>query len=196
LNPIVTNASFKSLSDEDILSKYLLTQNTNFFDLLYDRFTDKVYAKCISMLKDHELAEDATQEIFIKILLSVSKFAFKSKFSTWIYTITYNYCIDQIRKNKKQATISWEDNKKTDLVDDTIYDAEIKETNVYRLKEILDLLHIDDKSILMMKYQDDLSIKDICNVVNKTESAVKMKILRAKEKFLKIYYEQYGHLAS
>lgn len=196
MNPIVTNASFKSLSDEDILSKYLLTQNTNFFDLLYDRFTDKVYAKCISMLKDHELAEDATQEIFIKILLSVSKFAFKSKFSTWIYTITYNYCIDQIRKNKKQATISWEDNKKTDLVDDTIYDAEIKETNVYRLKEILDLLHIDDKSILMMKYQDDLSIKDICNVVNKTESAVKMKILRAKEKFLKIYYEQYGHLAS
>jgi RNA polymerase sigma-70 factor (ECF subfamily) len=184
------------MSDEDALNQYLLTQNVNYFNLLYDRYTDKVFAKCISMLHDHELAEDATQEIFVKILLSLSKFGGKSRFSTWLYSITYNYCIDQIRREKKDITVSIQDYTHLDKEDDELYDAEIKETNVFRLKEILSLLSAEDKSILMMKYQDDLSIKDICMILDKTESAVKMKILRAKEKFLKIYQEQFGEIAS
>ena len=77
-----------------------------------------------------------------------------------------------------------------------MYDSEIKETNVFRLKEVMERLSAEDKSILMMKYQDDLSIRDICNILDKTESAVKMKILRAKEKFLKIYHHEFKELAS
>ena len=180
------------MSDEEALEQYLLTQNVNYFNLLYDRYTNKVYSKCISMLKESELAEDATQEIFVKVLLSISKFSGKSKFSTWLYSVTYNYCIDIIRKGKKEIIVSLEDNTKLDLEDDGILDAEIMETNVFRLKQVLGLMNVEDKSILMMKYQDDLSIKEICDVMEKTESAVKMKILRAKERFLKIYQENYS----
>ena len=196
LNPILTTPSFKTMSDEEALEQYLLSQNVNYFNLLYDRYTDKVYAKCISMLRDQELAEDATQEIFVKILLSLSKFSGKSKFSTWLYSITYNYCIDQIRKVKKENTVTVNDFSRIDQIDDDIYDSEIKETNVFRLKEVMERLSAEDKSILMMKYQDDLSIRDICNILDKTESAVKMKILRAKEKFLKIYHHEFKELAS
>ncbi|MBK7636447.1 MAG: RNA polymerase sigma factor [Saprospiraceae bacterium] len=184
------------MSDEEALEQYLLSQNVNYFNLLYDRYTDKVYAKCISMLRDQELAEDATQEIFVKILLSLSKFNGKSKFSTWLYSITYNYCIDQIRKVKKENTVTVNDFSRIDQIDDDMYDSEIKETNVFRLKEVMERLSAEDKSILMMKYQDDLSIRDICNILDKTESAVKMKILRAKEKFLKIYHHEFKELAS
>lgn len=180
------------MSDEEALEQYLLTQNVNYFNLLYDRYTNKVYAKCISMLKESELAEDATQEIFVKVILNLSKFSGKSKFSTWLYSVTYNFCIDIIRKGKKEIIISLEDNTKIDVEDDGMLDAEIMETNVYRLKEVLGLMNVEDKSILMMKYQDDLSIKEICEVIDKTESAVKMKILRAKERFLKIYQECYS----
>lgn len=179
------------MSDEAALEQYLLTQNVSYFNLLYDRYTNKVYSKCISMLKDGEKAEDATQEIFVKVLLSLSKFNGKSKFSTWLYSITYNFCIDIIRKDKKEIISSLEDNTKFDI-EDNIEDSEIMETNVYRLKEVLGLMNVEDKSILMMKYQDDLSIKEICDVMDKTESAIKMKILRAKERFLKIYQENYG----
>lgn len=196
LNPILTTPSFKTMSDEEALEQYLLSQNVNYFNLLYDRYTDKVYAKCISMLRDQELAEDATQEIFVKILLSLSKFSGKSKFSTWLYSITYNYCIDQIRREKKENTVTVNDFSRIDQVDDDMYDSEIKETNVFRLKEVMEKLNAEDKSILMMKYQDDLSIRDICSILDKTESAVKMKILRAKEKFLKIYHEEFKELAS
>ncbi|MBK8624309.1 MAG: RNA polymerase sigma factor [Saprospiraceae bacterium] len=179
------------MSDESALEQYLLTQNVNYFNLLYDRYSNKVFAKCISMLKDNDIAEDATQEIFVKVLLSLSKFNGKSKFSTWLYSITYNFCIDIIRKGKKDIITPLDDNTYLDI-EDNIDDSEILETNVFRLKEILEKMNIDDKSILMMKYQDDLSIKEICDVMDKTESAIKMKILRAKERFLKIYQENYG----
>jgi RNA polymerase sigma factor (sigma-70 family) len=196
LNPVLTNPSFKAMSDEDALEQYLASQNVNYFNLLYDRYTNKVYAKCMSMLRDQELAEDATQEIFVKILLSLSKFNGKSKFSTWLYSITYNYCIDQIRKEKNENFVQVNDFSRIDKVDDDMYESEIKETNVFRLKEVMDKMNAEDKCILLMKYQDELSIKDICNILDKTESAVKMKILRAKEKFLKIYKDDFGELAS
>jgi RNA polymerase sigma factor (sigma-70 family) len=192
LNPVITHSTYKLMSDEEAVEQYLLTQNVNYFNLLYDRYTNKVYAKCISMLRDAEQAEDAAQEIFVKILLSLSKFNARSKFSTWLYSITYNFCIDIIRKSKKEIIVSLEDHTKVDVEDNGMYDAEIMETNVFRLKEVLNLMNVEDKSILLMKYQDDMSIKEICDVIDKTESAVKMKILRAKERFMKIYQESYG----
>lgn len=196
LNPIIAHSSHKTMSDEDALEQYLLTQNVNYFNLLYDRYTNKVFAKCISMLKSDQAAEDATQEIFVKILLNLSKFSGKSKFSTWLYSITYNFCIDLIRKEKKDITVPLEDYSKVDYEDDNRHDAEILEMNVYRLEEVLGLMNVEDKSILMMKYQDDLSIKEICEAIEKTESAVKMKILRAKERFIKIYKQNYGKSGS
>jgi len=184
------------MSDEEAVEQYLRTQNVNYFNLIYDRYTNKVYAKCISMLKDNEAAEDATQEIFVKILLSLSRFTGKSKFSTWIYSITYNYCIDMIRREKKDMEVAVNDFSRIDTEDDNLHDAEILETNISRLRVILNHMSAEDKSILMMKYQDDLSIREICDMLNKTESAIKMKILRAKEKFLKIYREIYNEQVS
>jgi RNA polymerase sigma factor (sigma-70 family) len=143
------------------------------------------------MLRDDEMAEDATQEIFVKILLSLSKFGGRSKFSTWVYSITYNYCIDFIRKGKKEATSTLEEGR-LDVEDDSAYDNEIAEVSVSRLQDVLDDMITEDKSILMMKYQDDLSIKDISEVLDKSESAIKMQILRAKERFLKIYKSRYA----
>lgn len=184
------------MTDEEAVEHYLKTQNVNYFNLIYDRYTNKVYAKCISMLKDNEAAEDATQEIFVKILLSLSRFTGKSKFSTWIYSITYNYCIDMIRREKKDIEVAVNDFSRIDHEDDNIFDAEILETNISRLRVVLNHMNAEDKSILMMKYQDDLSIREICDMLNKTESAVKMKILRAKEKFIKIYKEHYNDKVS
>ena len=196
LNPTIVSSSYKTMSDEEAVEQYLRTQNVNYFNLIYDRYTNKVYAKCISMLKDNEAAEDAAQEIFVKILLSLSRFTGKSKFSTWIYSITYNYCIDMIRREKKDMEVAVNDFSRIDTEDDNLHDAEILETNISRLRVILNHMSAEDKSILMMKYQDDLSIREICDMLNKTESAIKMKILRAKEKFLKIYREIYNEQVS
>lgn len=196
LNPIISGVATKSMTDEEAIEAYLATQNTNYFNVLYDRYSSKVFGKCFSLLKSEAKAQDAAQEIFVKVLLNLSKFSGRSKFSTWLYSITYNFCIDVIRKNKKDVGVLVDDiNAYGDEVADDIEDAQILETSVVRLKEVLNEIPAGDKAILLMKYQDEFSIKDICEILNKSESAIKMKIKRAKEKFVKTYKEMYQDVA-
>lgn len=69
-----------------------------------------------------------------------------------------------------------------DIVDDDVPDQELLEMEVKQLKRVLEEIPVDDKAILLMKYQDDMSIKEIAGILGKTESAVKMRIKRAKAK--------------
>ncbi len=171
---------------------YKESQNTQYFEELYKRHSNKVFGKCLSILKDTELANDAVQEIFIKILLNMSKFKEASKFSTWIYSITYNYCIDTVRRRKKNTLMFSGDDESLEDVADEVEDSQILETSISRLKVILNKIPVGDKAILMMKYQDSMSIKDISAVLDKSESAVKMKIKRAKQKFRLVYGDNYS----
>lgn len=187
LNPVISGSISNTLSDQEIIDKYLKSQNPHLFDILYERYSKVVFVKCHSLLRDQSKAEDATQEIFIKVLLNLVKFNGKAKFSTWLYSITYNFCIDSIRRQKKDKSVSVEDMSDLDEIVVEIDDKLLLETNIVRLKEILQVLPLEDKAVLLMKYQDDMSIKDICNTLNKSESAIKMKIKRAKEKFVTQY---------
>jgi RNA polymerase sigma factor (sigma-70 family) len=176
-----------------LISLYLEDQNTTYFTLLYRRYAGKVFAKCISMLCDDGLARDATQDIFIKVLLNLGKFTEQSSFSTWVYSITYNFCIDIIRKKKKNILIFSEDIGKFNAsVDVEIPDSVILEMETQRLDKVMELMPPGDKAILNMKYIDDMQIKEIALVLNKTESAIKMQIMRAKAKAQTIYEEAYG----
>ncbi len=191
LYPLLTRDIPTTMSDEDVIKEYLATQNSAYFDVLYKRYSGKIFGKCISLLKEEAKAADATQEIFMKILLNLSKFSGKSKFSTWIYSITYNFCIDVIRRAKKDPSLLVDDiETKHDVVDD-IEDTYLLELKVSRLKVILEEIPAMDKSFLLMKYQDDMSIREISEITKKSESAVKMKIKRAKQKFKKTYKEIY-----
>ena len=170
------------MEDLMVIHSYLETQASQCFTILYERYAGKIYSKCISMLRDEALAQDATQEVFTKIFLNLAKFGGKSKFSTWIYSITYNYCIDYIRRTKKKKNLFSDEIEKVPDVVDEIPDKELLEMEVKQLKKVLEILPPDDTAILMMKYQDGMSIKEIGQVIDKTESAIKMRIKRAKEK--------------
>ena len=183
----------KEYSDSELISLYLREQNTTYFTLLYRRYAGKVFAKCISMLSDDGMARDATQDIFIKVLLNLGKFTEQSSFSTWVYSITYNYCIDIIRKKKKNILIFSEDMGKVNAsVEVEIPDSVILEMETNRLEKVMEIMPPGDKAILNMKYIDDLQIKEIAEVLSKTESAIKMQIMRAKAKAQTIYEDLYG----
>ena len=184
-------AQIQPLSDSEIIREYLRTQRQDYFSMLYRKYADKVYRKCITLLKDQGMAEDATQEIFVKIMLSLANFNEKAQFSTWVYSITYNFCIDIIRKQKKTKNLFVDDIERAPDVADEIPDEFLRSMEVKRLKIVLDTIPTDDHAILLMKYQDDMSIKDIAEWMGKTESAIKMKIKRAKEKAQFVYKEKF-----
>lgn len=170
------------MSDVEVINTYLHFQASVCFSLLYSRYSTKVYSKCLTLLKDEALAQDAMQEIFTKIFLNLSRFGGKSKFSTWVYSITYNFCIDFIRKNKKRNNLFSDEMEKTPDVIEEVEDHELLAMEVKQLKQVLGRIPASDKAILLMKYQEEMSIRDIAVALGKTESAIKMKIKRAKVK--------------
>lgn len=170
-------------SDEEIVDLYLKTQKDKYFSEIYKRYSDKIFGKCLSFFKEEAEASDAVHDVFMKILVNLSKFGEKSKFSTWVYSITYNYCIDAIRKSKKM-TIQSIDNVGEEIdFEDENEDNWLQEVDMAQIEKVMDVLHPHDKAVLLMKYMDDMSIKEICGVMEKTESAIKMKIKRAKQRF-------------
>lgn len=191
---MVTTKKISEQSDNELIAAYLRSQDTSFFTALYRRYANKVFAKSISMLNDEALARDATQDIFIKVLLNLAKFNEQSSFSTWIYSITYNYCIDMIRKKKKMPLTFSEDvgklSKETNV---EIPDSVLLEMKQERLEKVLEKMPNGDQVILMMKYHDDMQIREIADVLGKTESAIKMQIMRAKQKAQHLYEEMFGN---
>ncbi|HFA48817.1 MAG TPA: sigma-70 family RNA polymerase sigma factor [Bacteroidetes bacterium] len=182
------------VKDIDLIQEYLRTKDSKHFSALYRKYSGRVYGKCISLLKEEHLAKDATQDIFMKIFLNLGQFGEKSKFSTWVYSITYNYCIDLIRKKKKMSNIFSDEMEKVPDVVEDVHDEELLTMEVGRLRKVLNEIPVGDKAILLMKYQDGLQIKDIANILNKTESAIKMKIKRAKHKAQKAYKNLYPEI--
>ena len=168
--------------DIDLIRRYLATKDARHFTELYRRYSGKVYGKCISLLREEYLARDAAQDIFMKIFLNLGQFAEQAKFSTWVYSITYNYCIDVIRKKNKSGDIFTDEMERLPDTIDEVNDEALLTMRSDRLRVVLDTIPIGDKTILLMKYQDDLQIKEIAAMLDKTESAIKMKIKRAKHK--------------
>lgn len=180
-------ASIKSMSDEELVRQFIDTQKDVYFEYLYDRYVDKVFRKCMSFVKDEAKAEDYTHDIFLKLVLSLGSYKENARFSTWLYSITYNFCIDRVRINKRMAEDELDEN--ADFVDEELGAGELREMEAQRLRESLEQVAADDKSILLMKYQDDMSIREIAEIFNITESAVKMRLKRAKEKVKKVYLD-------
>ncbi len=183
----MNSATAKNLSDEQLVRLYIETQKNVYFEHLYERYVDKVYRKCLSFVKDKARAEDFTHDIFMKLIVRVGTFKETSKFSTWLFSITYNYCMDQIRIEKRMAESDLDDD--LDVADEEVENPEDIAMEAKQLRKALDTISPDERSILLMKYQDDFSIKEIADTFNLTESAVKMRLKRTKEKLKKYYWE-------
>lgn len=186
---LLTKTNRKTISDEEAVSEYLKTHNNYYFEIIYGRYSPKIFAKCLTLLQDEHLAQDATQDILMKIVLNLSKFGGKSKFSTWVYSVTYNFCIDQIRRRKKSKHVLVEDDSMIEDIPDDVSDKMMLEVKLDNLKHILEKVSVDDKTILLMKYMDGMSIREIAEIKDRSESAIKMKIKRAKERFIKLHRE-------
>lgn len=181
------------LTDEEILEQICLNGGRAATGELYRRYSNKIFRRCVSLVKDQATAEDLCHDIFLKVLLNISSFQGKSKVSTWVYAITYNFCIDHLRKTKK-ARFQLNDyheleGEHVEFQEDM---GDLRQIRGDRLKKILEQLHIEEKMILLMKYQENFSIKQIQDILQISESATKMRIKRAKEKVRKLYLKQYN----
>jgi len=91
----------KEVDNDLALVERALDNDLAAFEQLVSRYQNKIMAYVARMLNDHEEAEDVTQEVFIKAYRSLDSFRGASSFSTWLYRIATNLCIDRVRKRKR-----------------------------------------------------------------------------------------------
>jgi RNA polymerase sigma-70 factor (ECF subfamily) len=181
--------NIENKSDEDLVKAIVKTNDTLLFEILYDRYAMLVYNKCYGFSKDGDEAKDLTQDVFLKLFVKLASFKGKSKFSTWLYAFTYNHCVNYVTRNTakkfEKKSVDYQDIE--NLSEDDNDDQSFLDMKVDKLKIALEMISPDEKMILLLKYQDFLSIKEIEDVLGIGESAVKMRIKRAKEKLVTVY---------
>ncbi len=178
------------LTDEDIVQRILSQNEVELFEVLYRRYYTKVYDKVFSFLKDKRLSEEFSGDILSKVYEKLPGFKGTASFSSWVYSITYNYCIDYLRLRKKLHYPDWNiTNEMPEIPDESGEDLSgVTSENV---QTILELIHPEEKVLLLMKYQDGLSLKEIGSTLRISEDAVKMRLKRARTRFFFLYKERF-----
>ncbi len=187
--PLEENDPYAHLTDEELVQRIVVNNDPLLFGKLYDRYAKMVYNKCFGFAKSQDEAEDLTQDVFLMLFIKLASFKGKSKFSTWLYSFTYNFCVNYVNRNKqrrmsdKSVPIEDQEYKLTEEVPD----ESILEMKASKLEKALERIPAEDKSILLLKYQDGASIKEISVLMELGESAIKMRLKRAKAKLLETY---------
>lgn len=187
----MAQAQYKDLPDEELVRLIAQENKTELFELLYKRYFLKVVDKCYSFIKNRGMAEDFANDIFSKAFEKLPGFKGNAHFSSWLYAITYNYSIDYLRLKKKLHYPNWNtENEIPDIPDET--EADLQDLSYDNLLQILEMIHPEEKALLLMKYQDNLPGKSIAQTLRISEDAVKMRLKRARTRVIYLYQTKFG----
>lgn len=179
------------MSDEktDILIKSALKGDMQSFEELIYQYEKKVYNVALRVFKNPEDAKDISQDVFIKIYKNLDKFDNKSSFSTWIYRITTNTCIDELRKRKGKETVSInndiEDDEgrfKREFADNepTPEEKVISKEGESEIIKSMNTLSDEHRTIIVMRDIEGLSYTEISEIIGVSIGTVKSRISRAR----------------
>ncbi|KAB1159876.1 sigma-70 family RNA polymerase sigma factor [Tenacibaculum aiptasiae] len=174
-------------NDQTYIDK-VLKGDTNAFSILVEKYKGMIFTLALKMLKSREEAEEISQDTFIKAFKNLNKFKGEAKFSTWLYKIGYRACLDNLKKNKekyKTGTIDEITINKIKSTEGILEGIERKE-RAEIINTCMMSLPEDERSILWMFYFEELSLKEIIELTEFSESNVKVKLHRARKRLLTI----------
>lgn len=183
------------LRDEDIIA-YVLKGKGELFSILVERYQTKVYSTAYNYTHDREEAMDLTQEVFIKVYNNLHSYKSKALFSTWLYRITVNRCIDWTRKKRLQTVSALQDGEDETGIYDTIVDSSwdpeetvVRQEDAESIRAIVEELPEIYKTAIILYYFEDFSPKEIAEIIEVPRRTVETRLFRAKN-MLKLRLEK------
>lgn len=169
---------------EDVeLVKLCQEGDINAFDILFQKHRDRMYGVAYKMVGNQEDALDLTQEIFLKAFQKIDKFNYKSAFSTWLYKLAVNVCIDELRKRKSVREYPTEDTFQQILVDnDTPEDETISNEQEEILWKAINSLKEKERTVIILRDMEGLSYDEIASTLKCSLGRVKSRIHEARNK--------------
>lgn len=174
----------QTLTDIQII-ELILGGQTQLYSLLVKRHQRFVFTLALRFVKNREEAEEIAQDCFIKAYKALMSYNRSAKFSTWLYSITYNTSMTYLRKKKVQ-TLSVYDEQIYQQIDQNISNFKANsfdKTNVHAFINVaITQLNEDDASIIMLFYMAEQSLEEIAKVMSLEANTVKVKLHRARHK--------------
>jgi len=175
--------------ERDVIRR-VLAGDTQAFERLVEENEKKVYALALRMVGSPEDAQDIAQESFVKAYTSLGSFRGESRFSVWLYRLTYNICIDFIRRRRRNQTVALtvtdEDGEtaELDIPDERCSPEAVVETRQLRkvLAECVEALPGHHREIIVMREITGLSYQDMAQALGISEGTVKSRLARARRK--------------
>jgi len=191
------------MTDEKVLIRKVLDGDQEAFAELMALHEKQVYNLCLRMTGHPEDARDLAQEAFLKAWRGLRFYKFESSFSTWLYRLTSNVCIDFLRQQKRRGTVSLvvsdEEGEETEL---EVPDPEplpeqqvIQQENQRVVASAMDELEEEFRLALTLRVVDELSYEEIGEILDLKPGTVKSRIARARIKLKKILTES-GNLSN
>lgn len=186
------------MNNEEILIKKCKKGDLDAFETLIKNHQKRAYNIALKMLKNPEDAMDISQEAFIKVFKYIDSYNNKSSFSTWIYRIVINTCLDYIKKNKNNVLyldepINTDDGSiKREITDNKNNPEKIleKKINNEDINKAISMLKVKHRMIIILRDIQGFSYEEISKMLNLPLGTVKSRVKRARENLRKIILEK------
>jgi RNA polymerase sigma-70 factor (ECF subfamily) len=174
---------------ETRLARLALKGDQRAFAEIVDMYKDKLFHLAYRMTGNRQEAEDVVQEAFLRVYKSLDRYDENQKFSTWIYRITTNLCIDRLRKRRATYSLDAESPDREGLdgyamlpSDERTPESELLLSETQRLiHEAIATLPVKYKTIMILRYLQDLSLQEISDVLDMPVTTVKTRVHRGRE---------------
>ena len=183
------------MSAEDLLIKRAQSGDVAAFEALIEAYEQKVFHIAYRMAGNPDDAADMAQEILLKIFRNVGKFKGESKFSTWVYRVATNTCLDELKKAKRKAAYSLDEEFETEEGQLGVEVADTAPTPEQRVEgqeirdaitEAISRLSEEHRQIIILRDINGLTYEEVADILDCSLGTVKSRISRAREQLRKI----------
>lgn len=173
----------EKLIDDVSLIRKVLSGDVECYSTILVRYSPKIRAYCRYMLGNLSDADDAAQEVFLSAFRNLLSFSSKSKFSTWLYSIANNHCVDRLRKRRLEN--SYLENFSIELPSTVTSSNAVEDYSVLRF--LLSSLSPEQRSAILLKEVEGFSYDEISKMLKCSIDSVKAHLKRARKKLVSIY---------
>jgi RNA polymerase sigma-70 factor (ECF subfamily) len=192
--PITTKARVDHKnSDEAALVRRVQARDEMAFREIVERYQTKVFSIIYGILRNHNDAEDISQQVFAKVYFSIKNFDSRSSLLTWIYKITVNECYDYLRKKRVRKLVyesdfSADDAQRMEASEPAVDQAAPVDKQLAQRDLVVKLLakvSEEDRSLILLKEVEGHSVEELAAMTGLNENTIKVKLFRARQKLVK-----------
>jgi len=177
----------KLQTDDELLRKYIETGNQDLLAEIYFRYYHLVYGICLKYFNDREMAKDGVMMIYEKLLAELQRHEVRN-FKSWLYKLTVNFCLMQIRSQKarRKNFMVWKNGQDIFVeTEDEVHPIDKDNPDETRLKDCLKQLKEEQKQCITLFYYDNKSYREISELLELEEKKVKSYLQNAKRNLKK-----------